>query len=267
MTTTSKKRHVLCVFLSSVILIQSAIFVFANNYRFNSSLLTISTLLLSIIMLLLLWLFVSPILESKVKFENEVNTLKKFKRNFNFFQYHSKSIEEYDGFEDLKGITFGDKNTTTQITLILSPNCNNCHKTFKEAYQLFQNNSEKIHLSILFNINPNNPENPNNAVAENLLALNEQNPGKAKEALIDWHINRLDIKTWKRKWTIETPYLPVNKQLQNQYFWCLKNAFDYTPVKIINDNLFPDEYEISELNDFINDFQEEFKYEEALKVV
>ena len=132
---------------------------------------------------------------NKIKFEKELKELKKFKRNFNFFQFHYKSIEEYDGFDELKGITFGKKNSSTQLTLILNPNCNTSRETFEQAYEVFQKYSEKIFLNILFNVNPNNTENPNKSVAENLLALNEQDPEKAKEAIIDWYINQTNLKS------------------------------------------------------------------------
>jgi len=102
-------------------------------------------------------------------------------------------------------------------------------------------------------------------VAETLLALNEQDPQKAKEAIIDWHINRLDLENWKQKWSIESPHLLVNKQLQNQYYWCLKNEFNYTPVKLINGNLFPEGYEIIELKYFINNFSEEAALQKQLE--
>ena len=61
--------------------------------------------------------------------------------------------------------------------------------------------------------------------------------------------------------------LIIQTQVQNQYYWCLKNEFNYTPVKIINGNQFPDGYGISELKYFINDFHQEVENEEALKVV
>lgn len=262
-----KKCSVFCITIVSIIIIQSAILYFGNINWNNHSTTTIYTILFSAILFSTIWLFVKPILDSKIKFEKEINELKRFKRNFNFFQFHYKSIEEFDGFEDLKGVVFGKQNTATQITLILSPNCNNSIRAFKEAYELFQNYSDKISLNILFNIHSNSADDLYKSVAENILALNEHNPEKAKDALIDWYIKQFDLKTWSRKWNFEAPHLLTNKQLQNQHYWCLKNEFTHTPVRIINENLFPDEYEISDIKYFINDFQEEFKYEESLQVV
>jgi len=262
-----KKWCVLCLAVSFIIVFQSVTFGFENSSLLIVSNINLVPFFYSTIFITSIWFTIKPILENKITLEKQVNQLNRFKRNFNFFQFLSKNIEEFDDFEKLNGITFGNKNATTQITLILSPSCGHCHKAFEDAYELIQNYSEKTHLTILFNINPDNEDNTYKIVAENLLALNEQNPQKAKEAIIDWHINRLDLISWKRKWSVEAPHLLVNKELQNQYYWCLKNEFNYTPVKIINDNLFPDEYEINELKYFINDFHEEMEIEKSLKVV
>lgn len=262
-----KKWCVLCLAVSAIIIFQSFFFVFENRSFVNDAYINLIPLFYSTIFITTIWFTIKPILKNKLTLEKQVNQLNRFKRNFNFFQFLSKNIEEYDDFEKLNGITFGNKNASTQISLILSPSCGHCHKAFEDAYKLIENYSEKIHLSVLFNINPTNEDNSYKIVAENLLALNEQNPQKAKEAIIDWHINRLDLKKWKKKWFVETPHLLVNKELQNQYYWCLKNELNYTPVTIINDSFFPDEYEISELKYFINDFQEEMEIEKSLKVV
>lgn len=260
-----KKWCVLCLAVSFVIALQSLVFALGNETGFNYVITDFRIFIFSTILISSIWFSTKPILENKIKFEKEANELRRFKRNFDVFQFLSKDIEEYDDFESLKGIEFGNKNAATQITLILSPSCGHCHTAFQDAYKLIQNHSEKTHLTILFNINPENEDNTYRIVAETLLALNEQDPQKAKEAIIDWHINRLDLENWKQKWSIESPHLLVNKELQNQYYWSLKNEFNYTPVKLINGNLFPEGYELKELKYFITHFSEEAALQKQLE--
>lgn len=264
-----KKWCILCLFVSVLIFASSGIFLYINYANISGWTFNINPtyFLFAAIIIISIWLFVKPILESKFKLQNSNNELSKFKRQFSLFQFLSQEIEEYDDFNKLKGITFGNKNANTQLTLILSPSCGHCHKAFEDAYTLFQKFPEKTFVNILFNINPNNNDNPYKTVVENLLALNEQNPKNAHEAIIDWHINQIDLENWKRKWTVETPHMLVNQQVQNQYYWCTKNEFNYTPVKIINDNLFPEGYEISDLRYFINDFEQFSEMENTLKAV
>lgn len=252
-----KKWCILCLAISFIIILQSLIFTMGDNIVFNYSITIFNSFIFSSILISLIWFSAKPVLENKIKFEKETNELMRFKRNFDLFQFLSKNIEEYDDFENLKGISFGNENASMQLSLILSPSCGHCHTAFKEAYELHQKFPEKVHLNVLFNLNPENNNNSYKIIAETLLALNEQDPKKAKEALIDWHINQLDLKKWTTKWTIESPHLIVNKQLKNQYYWCLKNDYNFTPVKIVNNKLFPEEYNINELKYFINNFYEE----------
>ena len=254
-----KKWCVLCLVVSGLILTQSALFLFSGLTFEAFSNLNYSLFLIAAILTTSFWFFIKPILEQKYGLESKNIALNKFKRDFNLFQFLSKDIEEYDDFETLKGISFGNKEAATQLTLILSPSCGHCHKAFENGYELYQKFPEKVHLQILFNLNPENKDNPYKIVVENLLALNEQNPQKAKAAIIDWHINQIDLEKWKTKWMVETLNLSVNKQVQNQYYWCLKNQFNYTPVKIVNGMQFPDAYEISEIKYFMNDFQNQIE--------
>ncbi|SEQ17042.1 vitamin K epoxide reductase family protein [Flavobacterium urocaniciphilum] len=261
-----KKWCVLCLVVSVLIITQSILYFLFNDFesilKQNFSVFLVTTIFISSI-----WLFLKPQFEKKSKLESENIHLHKFKRNFTVFEILSEEIEEYDDFEKLKGITFGNKKAITQLTLILSPSCGHCHNAFEDAYTLIQKFPEKIFLTILFNINANNNDNPYKIVVENLLTINEQNPKLAQEALIDWHINKLTLENWVRKWNTETPHMLVNQHIQNQYHWCVKNEFNFTPVKIINDKLYPSGYEIHELRYFINDFQQLSDTNESLKAV
>ena len=60
-----------------------------------------------------------------------------------------------------------------------------------------------------------------------------------------------------QKWKTETISDWVDSKIQEQYSWCLQNELNYTPVKIVNNKLFPKEYETSELSYFFNDINEE----------
>lgn len=259
-----KKWCVLCLAVSLILLLQSTSFVL-THYAFDFELPTrLSTILYVSIVMVGIWTFIKPIIETKYKLENSNVKLNKFKRNYALFQFLSKEIREVEDFKTLKGVTFGTENATVKLTLILSPSCGHCHTAFKEAYELFQTYTEKIYLNILFNVNPENKDNPYKTVVETLLALQEQNPQAAQKAILDWHINQLELENWKRKWTAEHKAIFVNEQIQNQYYWCLNNDFNYTPVKIINERQFPEAYEINELKYFLNDFQEEF---ETVKII
>jgi uncharacterized membrane protein len=252
-----KKWCVLCLSVSFIIVLQSLVFSFATTSFFNIITINGFGFLFSAILLTGLWFFMKPTLYAKIKAEKGETELKKFKRNFEIFSFLSKDIPVLKRFDKLGGLTFGNKTANTQLTIIISPSCGHCHKAFEDGFNLVKKFPERVFLNVLFNINPENNDNPYKAVVETLLAISNMNPENSENAIIDWHIKKMDLEPWLKKWKINTVDMKVNHQIHQQYNWCLENEFNYTPVKIINNKLFPNEYEISEIKYFLNDFSQE----------
>lgn len=265
-----KKWCLLCLAVSSIILIQGG-FYFVQPVSFGNSFISgTTTYLMSAVLISSIWFFIRPLLEKEVTLKSELNFHKRFKRNFKVFKFLMKAIDAKEGFESLKGITYGEPSAPIKLSLFLSPSCGHCHKAYKDAISLFEKNSEKVYLKILFNVNPENSGNKYLAVVEKLLALSFSNEEMAREALNDWHGKNMELKVWQEKWVSTTHDMLVNNQMQKQYDWCLANNFNYTPVKIVNSELFPNEYELNDLQYFINDYVEELNVletDENLKIV
>ena len=204
------------------------------------------------------WVLIRPFIESKFNNDQKINELKRFKRNFKAFKALTATIPKGEGFEKLEGIKFGNKHVPLQLSLFLSPSCGHCHTAFEEAYNLYVKFPEKVVVEIFFNINPENHDNPYKSIVATLLALHKSNPDRAKEAIIDWHIHKLDKNKWEQKYTDQMDLTNLDHEIAMQYEWCFENNFNYTPVKIVNKLLFPNEYTIEELKYFHNDFEEEF---------
>jgi uncharacterized membrane protein len=252
-----KKWCVLCLTVSCIVFIQSLIFGFSNLSFPNILSIDFFGFLFSTVLFASVWVFIKPVMENKIKIEKDVNEAKKFKRNYKLFQFLTNEIPVLKGFNQLEGLHFGNKNADLQLTIIISPSCGHCHKAFEDAFELVSKFPERVSLNVLFNINPENDDNPYKAVVESLLAINNHNSENAKRAIFDWHIKKMELNQWKEKWTLNVIDMKVNHQIHQQYNWCSENEFNYTPVKIINDKLFPKEYDINELKYFLNDFSEE----------
>ena len=251
-----KKWCVLCLIQSSIIVLQAILFGLNFKINFSAVSFTVFFYFMSAVLVTSIWLWIQPVLLAKSRTEKNNIKLTKFKRNYNIFSYLTKDIPSKKGFEQLKGIAFGSANATVQLTLILSPTCVHCHSAFQEAFQLFKKHPERVFLNVLFNINPDNNDNPSKVIVERLLVLNNFSAQKAQEALIDWHSRRIGLEKWKAKWDVTTTS-EATKEMSNQYAWCQQNEFNYTPVQIVNGKLLPNEYETSELKYFLNDFTTE----------
>jgi uncharacterized membrane protein len=244
----------LCLFISLIIAIQAVLFLVVINTAVTYEFKNLFFYLISLIVVSTIWFWIRPILEDKTNNITTISTLKRFKRKYEFFQSFLKKIPIFEGFNELEGVYFGDRNVPIILTLIISPSCSYCDKTFQEAYALFKQYPEKVGLHILYNINHDNHDNPYTIVARRVFDLNRTDKNKAQQALIDWHIKKAKLKGWNKKWdlaAIESHF--VDNHLLQQYNWSNVNEFNYTPVIIINHELYPAAYEISELQYFFND--------------
>lgn len=251
-----KKWCVLCLVTASIVVVQSLVWFFMAQPLSDIAFFVPFAYLFSMIAITSLWFALKPIFENKIKAEKSVNELMKFKRNYVVFNFLLKDIPVLDGFDQLEGLQFGNRNSSLHLTLILSPSCGHCHKAFEDAFELVLKFPEKVFLTVLFNINPENNDNPYKVVVERLLTVNSTSKEKMEEAISDWHIKKIGLKAWKDKWNVGSISMKVNHEMQKQYDWCGENEFNYTPVKLINEKLFPSEYEIGELKYFLNDFEE-----------
>jgi len=252
-----QKWCVMCLIVSFLIFSQSVLWFASDLFTLSFNLANIFPFLFSLVLLTSTWLIVKPVVKNILNSDNNVKELKKFKRNYSLLNFLSKKIPHPNGLEDLRGLHFGNRNAGIKLSIVLSPSCGHCHKTFQEAFDLVLRFPDKIFLNILFNVNPENVENPYKVVVERLLTINRATPGKIVEAISDWHIKKMGLKKWLKKWNTEPVSMMINQEIQKQYEWCSKNNFNYTPVKIVNDKLFPNEYELHELKYFLNDFVEE----------
>lgn len=250
-----KKWCILCLGVSFVLISQSVLFfVFGKQILFDYS-----SIIIPILLVISLWIFIRPIVFSTVILKKNNLDLIKFKRNFSIFNSLCKDVIDEEKLNSLQKIEIGSNEATITLGLIVSPSCGHCHTAFKEGLQLQKLNPIKLKLEVFFNLNPDNGENPYFSIAENLLQINKDCPEKIEEALSDWHIKNMDLYQWKLKWKQKDIEYTIEKALRRQYEWCLINELNYTPVKLINNKLFPSEYTIEELKYFLSELEDELK--------
>lgn len=252
-----QKWCVMCLAVSFLILIQSVLWFSSDLFTLSFEISNVFPYLFSLLLLIPIWGVVKFMIRNMLDNESSLKELKKFKRNYSLLNFLSKKVKYTKGFEDLRGLSFGNKNAGVKLSIIISPSCGHCYKTFQEAFDLVMKFPDKIFLNVFFNINPENNDNPYKAVVEILLSINRTTPGKTVEAISDWYIKRMGLKKWLKKWNIDNVSMMIGQEIQKQYDWCSMNNFNYTPVKIVNERLFPNEYELNELKYFLNDFVDE----------
>lgn len=262
-----KKWCFLCLSVSLIIIIQAGLLPFIDNVFLKISFLSIVSYSLAFAVVTTLWFLFKPLFKNNGELKVELNNLRRFKRNFKVFTSFLKDIEVLEGIQELDGVKFGNADSIIDIKLFLSPSCGHCHKAYSDAKKIYDKHPDKVSLEILFNVNIENHQNPYLSIVETILALHLTDKDLAISALNDWHIKKMTLEEWKVKWSFLTNNMLVTNQIQKQYEWCLVNNFNYTPVKIVNHKIFPNEYELSDLNYFINEYLDVRHNEDSLKIV
>lgn len=252
---TLEKWCVLCLIISSLIISQSLLYVF-NITELDISLIAVIHYFIIALICTTIWFYAKEIIEDRKNLTSKNKDLFRFKRNFSVFEFLSSEVKEQNQLMDLKPIRFGNPDASLTLRLFLSPSCGHCHTAYKKAKDFILTYPEKAKLNVYFNLNIENPDNPYLEIAKNLLQI-QISEGNITQALEDWHIHNLKIEDWLKKWKQPTISTEAEIELNEQYQWCIKNDFNYTPVKIVDSKLLPREYEIEEIKYFISELEDQ----------
>lgn len=252
---TLKKWCVLCLIISSLIIVQSTLYIF-NTDSLNIAAAGIIQYCIIAAICTPIWFYIKKIMEERNDLASRNKDLFRFKRNFSVFDFLSSEVKEPQELAILQPIYIGNPNAALTLRLFLSPSCGHCHTAYKKGKKFAGTYPEKAKLAVYFNLNVENPDNPYLEVARNLLEIHFSG-GNILEALEDWHVLNIGLKNWLKKWRQPIISEKAQTELNSQYQWCIKNDFNYTPVKIIDSKLLPREYEIDEIKYFLSELEDQ----------
>ncbi len=255
-----KKWCILCLGIDTILLLQVIIISFHFSLQVNTP--AIISLFSGILIVTLLC-FLGYEFKNKIqkirKYETTDLQYQKLKRNYLVFHSllkNNQKIDE-DHLNSLETIVIGEIKSPITLFLVISASCGHCHTAYKNALKLVKKNPNEIKIKLIFNINTQNTANPTNIVytqASSYYWSGEVH--KAIASLNDWHIEKLDLEKWKSKWE-NNHSENSTKMISTHYNWCTENDINYTPSIILNGYILPNEYQLNELNYFINELIEE----------
>lgn len=255
-----KKWCALCLGISTVLIgIIAFTMLMIADFNFKTTLLSTTLFVLSLMLFVFIWITLKPIINNYFELKKSDIDNKRFKRNITTFEALLNTTQKIDSasLDQLVKLEFGNKESTTELLLFLSPSCGHCHNAFNDAYNLFVKNKEFLKLSICFNVNVENENNPYKSVVEIITeAYFNQSEEKALDLLFEWHIKKTELELFSKKH--DTMASEKTKQiLMSQSQWCSENEFNYSPVKFFNKKLMPNEYNITDLQFFIKEYKED----------
>lgn len=244
-----KKWCVLCVGTILIVIAQLAMHLILAPavLSFNLNIFLKSGLVFLIVATL--WLFIKSLINDRIQLEQTQKDFLWLKRNEKVVQalLRQKKVKSSSEIE-INTISYGAIEGTSTITFIINPFCGHC----VEAYYIFRNllktSGNKLRLSLLFNIFVQDKENKAYQVAHKVTELFQNaKTDLALKALDDWFVQR-DVVTWQQQYGI--PTAEENRTdhiLLAQKDWCKENKITYTPAILINEYVFPREFNKTEL--------------------
>ena len=142
----------------------------------------------------ILWAFFKKPLQNSERFDEVYNTLQKIKFNPDFVKgLLSKERMLPPIFEGMKVLKMGNPDAENVITLVLSPSCASCGRTFHETQKLLTNNNQ-FRTKILF-ATSNEPNDLGGQVARKILSISHE---QMEDSAQKWY---QDIKQNQQEWS------------------------------------------------------------------
>lgn len=201
--------------------------------------------------------FIKELIRGNNELRATVLKSNRFKRNYSLFKLAlDASPKTSEKSITSESIVLGDLEAKVRITVVYSPFCGHCkamHKTIREILALYEG---KVCFILHFNCHPEESDEEYIKLHHRLL---EVYFSRGQDAFLEQFHNWFETKEQSELTTIVVPRanaLKFNSMLFNQFNWNQQNKITFTPALIINDSLFPKEYDRDDLVHFINDLEE-----------
>ena len=248
---TIKKWCPLCLGIASVLLLQFLTLLpvykqLTFSYADIFSILAISSVTITG------WMLLSPFLSEYSKNKEIAIEHLAFRRNYHLFLpfYNaSQSVATKQG--QFPEITLGSQTPLINIIAVTNPLCETCFEAHETYIKLLHTYPDKIQITLRFFVPYTNRQDPRTQIAERLLELYlESNPQVFGQALEEWY-SKVTIQDWLGKWkTCEQ--IKYNQILGEQKKWCSEQNIHSTPSILINGKHFPQFYNPSDIENFID---------------
>lgn len=144
----------------------------------------------------------------------------------------------------------GNSNQNLTINLVTNLHCTFCKSAHFVLEEILKDHSE-VELNIIFNVSERTMTKDSEKLYSSLIQKYSRSKKEFQEALSDW-FRDMDIKRWLSE-NQEDKTGDISPVLSADYEWCIENNLNFTPVVIINNYVFPEFYEVSDLPYFINE--------------
>jgi protein-disulfide isomerase len=165
----------------------------------------------------------------------------------------NKLVDSDSLLSDDNRIFFGSKNPKLVIIAVTNPLCGFCTESFQIYYELLSK-YEEIQINFVFSLFTNDKDNPAYKIINTFLELyNNKSKADAIQSLKNWYELK-DFDIWMKKYDqVFNQNQFTESILKKHNDWLVKNNISNTPTTLINNNYYPNEYNIKDILYLIDD--------------
>jgi len=197
------------------------------------------------------WLWLKPMIKQNKKLEAENFASKRFKRNADIFNALLKKQKKINVNPEGLGITIGNLAAENTIIKVCNPYCGSCDKAHTIIDKLLEENN-KLKVQIIFNASDDEKDIKAKPV-KHLMALNEKNGRQlVQKALDDWYLaDKKDYDAFAGKYVLNGELEKQGVKLKSMKAWCDEVKIEFTPTFFVNGYQLPNQYNLEDLNYFL----------------
>jgi len=252
-----KKWCQICLLIITTILLEFSALLYLTSWEFSFSIRLAVLFALLFFATALVWQKLKKILNENKKLRDLEIRANRFIRNYETFKRFLLLSKKTD-FIDLghESIWIGNPRSKVRLVLVFSPFCKHCEATFRIVTKILQEYDGKIGFDIRFDVSTNDDVESQEIHQKFLQIYLQGGEIPFMEALAHWFRN-LDKNSLEEFVTGDFDDQKVTCILEKQFQMNQENEIRYTPTIIINQYVFPKEYQKEELIYFIEDLLED----------
>lgn len=253
-----KKWCPICLAIITVIFLELCYVLFFQSTAFKILLKSLVIMSFVIASVTLVWLILKKLLTLQKELKEFQLKGSRFMRNYEIFKnalLASNRVE--NDLLNVEAIVLGNTEAPLRIIVVTSPFCGYCKEAHIIIEEILQKHHNTVCVDIRFNFNFEYGDEKSKKIHQQLVAIYyDQGQAAFSKALHSWFENKEEKKL---DGLVITEYntLKINMILEKQFNWNKKNGINYTPAIIINQFVFPKQYETNELIHFIAELSED----------
>jgi hypothetical protein len=250
----AKKWCPICLAIIGVIYTEIVCLFFYTNFNFSIPIISIAYFILVLVGSYLVLNFVKDTIKQNLDFKSKITKSNRFIRKYSLFKMALLASDVVnEKIITSKSILLGNPEAKLKIKIVSSLFCGHCKEMHNIMEEIVDSHKDKVCFDLHFNFDVSRGDEKSKLVHQKLVQIYfSEGQYTFIKTLHNWFENR-DEEAFSSNLISQINELKINEVLHEQFSWNMENNINYTPAIIINNHLFPNEYDRNDLIYFIND--------------